>query len=51
MLTVVAIIFSAALIACSPEVGSKDWCEDMKQKDKGKWTTDEAGAFAKHCVF
>jgi hypothetical protein len=48
-----AISFVAALVlsACSPEVGSKEWCEDMKGKDKGSWTANEAKDFAKHCVF
>lgn len=36
--------------ACSPEVGSKEWCESMKKKDKGQWTANEAGDFAKHCI-
>ena len=36
--------------ACSPEVGSKEWCEDMKEKPKGDWSTNEAADFAKHCV-
>ena len=48
--TVPVLAVVAALGACSPEVGSKAWCEDMKQKDKGKWTAEEAGQFAKHCV-
>lgn len=39
------------LSACSPEVGSKDWCEDMKEKPKGDWTANEVADFAKHCVF
>jgi hypothetical protein len=26
----------AALGACSPEVGSKEWCDDLKKKDKGE---------------
>jgi DUF3012 family protein len=43
--------FSVAISACSPEVGSKEWCEDMKKKDKGEWSTNEATDFAKHCVF
>ncbi len=38
------------LAACSPEVGSKEWCEDMKKKDKGGWTADEAKEFAKNCI-
>ncbi|MBN7821576.1 DUF3012 domain-containing protein [Bowmanella sp. Y26] len=41
----------ALLTACAPEVGSKAWCEDMKEKPKGDWTTNEATDFAKHCVF
>jgi len=36
--------------ACSPEVGSDEWCADMKEKDKGNWTANEAADFAKHCV-
>ena len=38
------------LLACSPEVGSKAWCENMKEKPKGEWTANEAGNFAKHCL-
>ena len=36
--------------ACSPEVGSEAWCQDMKDKPKGDWTANEAADFAKHCV-
>ena len=36
---------------CSPEIGSKEWCDAMKEKPKGNWTADEAAAFAKSCVF
>ena len=38
------------LAACSPEVGSAEWCEDMKGKDKGQWTAEEATTFAKSCL-
>jgi len=41
----------AALSACSPEVGSKEWCAQMKEKPKGDWTGNEASEFAKNCVF
>ena len=41
----------AALTACSPEVGSKEWCEDLKEKPKGEWTANEVSEFAKSCVF
>ncbi len=47
-------LIGAALIvvvaACSPEVGSKEWCDDMKEKPKGEWSANEAGDFAKNCV-
>ena len=48
---VCAALTAATLMACSPDVGGKEWCEDMKQKDKDQWTANEAAAFAKNCVF
>ena len=30
------------LVGCSPEVGSDEWCKDMKEKPKGDWTASEA---------
>ena len=39
-----------ALSACSPEVGSEAWCNDLKEKPKGDWSANEAADFAKHCV-
>lgn len=39
-----------AVSACAPEVGSDEWCADMKEKPKGDWSANEAGDFAKHCV-
>jgi len=47
---VLAIFAIGALSACSPEVGSKEWCEDLKAKPKGDWSANEAADFAKHCV-
>ncbi len=41
---------TGAFAACSPEVGSKDWCADMKAKPKGDWSANEAADFAKICV-
>lgn len=38
------------LAACSPEVGSKEWCADIKKKPKGDLTANEAADFAKHCL-
>ena len=39
------------LCACAPEVGSEKWCEDIADTPKGDWSTNDAKAFAKHCVF
>ncbi|MDM3871371.1 DUF3012 domain-containing protein [Porticoccus sp. W117] len=44
-------IATIMLAACAPEVGSKAWCEAMKEKPKGDWTANEAADFAKHCIF
>ena len=39
------------LYGCSPEVGSNAWCEALDKKPKGEWTADEAGEYAKSCIF
>lgn len=39
------------LSACAPKVGSEAWCNKMEEKDKGDWTANEAGEYAKNCVF
>lgn len=41
---------ASQLIACT-QVGSEEWCQDMKEKAKGDWTVNEASDFAKHCIF
>ena len=50
-LLIVAAAFTAMASACSPEVGSKEWCEDLKAKPKGDWSANEAMDFTKHCIF
>lgn len=50
MFGAIAVLFAAGMVACSPDVGSKEWCADMKEKDKGQWTAEEAKDFAKHCI-
>jgi hypothetical protein len=39
------------LAACAPEVGSKRWCDQLKEKPKGEWSGNEAADYAKHCLF
>lgn len=50
-LAVCGLFFALAVSACSPEVGSKEWCADLKEKPKGEWSANEATEFAKSCVF
>ncbi len=38
------------LSACSPEIGSEAWCDNLKQKPKGDWTANELADFTKHCI-
>ncbi len=48
------VILGAALAvlvaACSPEVGSDEWCNDLKEKDKADWSANEVADFTKHCI-
>lgn len=44
-------VLLAALAACTPEVGSKRWCGQMREKPTGDWTANEATDYARHCLF
>ncbi|WP_438969589.1 DUF3012 domain-containing protein [Methylophaga sp.] len=46
-----ALMLTFFLSACSPEVGSEKWCQVMKDKPKGDWSTNEAADFTRHCIF
>lgn len=43
-------LFAVGVAACSPDVGSPEWCEQMKEKPKGDWTANEAAEFTKNCI-
>lgn len=43
-------LFALGVAACSPEVGSPEWCTQMKEKPKGDWSSNEAADFAKNCI-
>ncbi len=47
---VVLATLAAFIASCSAEVGSEEWCSDMKEKAKGDWTANQATDFAKHCI-
>ncbi|GLX79297.1 hypothetical protein tinsulaeT_26370 [Thalassotalea insulae] len=49
--TLIAIFSLVLFTACAPEVGSKDWCEQLKEKPKGDWSANEATDYTKHCLF
>ena len=51
LLAVLTFVFAFSLTACAPEVGSEKWCAQMKEQPKGDWTVNEAGEYAKNCVF
>ncbi len=48
---VIIFLFVSLIVACTPEVGSDAWCEDMAEKSKGDWTANEAAEFANSCIF
>jgi len=47
---IIATLFFS-LTACTAEIGSERWCQQMKDKSKGDWTMSETGDYTKHCVF
>jgi hypothetical protein len=44
-------VVALSLSGCAPEIGSEEWCADMKEKPKADWTATEAKDFTKHCIF
>jgi len=45
------LLTSMLMIACTPEVGSRAWCDALDKKDKGDWTVNEISDYAAHCIF
>jgi len=45
-----ALLAILSLSACSPEPGSKAWCEAIKEKPKADWSSNDAATFTKYCV-
>ncbi len=46
----VVLLVALLCAACSPEVGTEKWCDNMDETPKGDWSTNDATAYAKHCV-
>ena len=38
-------LLAGTMMACSPEVGSPEWCAEMKQKPKMDWSANELKEF------
>lgn len=51
MLRGLLLLLVASVLACSAQVGSQKWCDNVKNKPEGDWTLNEAKAYAKHCLF
>lgn len=51
-LTILALIplVAITLWGCAPEIGSDQWCANLKEKPKGDWSMNEAADFTKHCI-
>jgi hypothetical protein len=47
-ITVLAVLMF--ICGCAPEVGTKEWCEDMDETPKGDWSANDAKAYARYCV-
>ena len=43
--------FTFLILSCSPEPGSIDWCEKMKQKPTREWNEEEIKSYAQFCLF
>ncbi len=50
MVKIAVLAESLFVAACEPEIGSQEWCNAMKEKDRGDWSVNEAKDFTKHCV-
>jgi len=43
-------LLAIPLWGCAPEIGSDQWCANLKAKPAGDWSMNEASDFAKHCI-
>jgi len=50
LLVMFGLALALSFSACSPEVGSKQWCARMKEKPKGDWSSNELADYTKHCI-
>ena len=48
----ISILFTLVIFTqgCSPEVGTKGWCEDMEDTPKVEWTLTQSQDYAASCL-
>ena len=46
---IIMLILLSIIYGCSPEVGSKAWCEKMGDTPEAEWTPKDGSAFMKNC--
>lgn len=49
--TIAFALLAFFIVGCSAEIGSEKWCDNLKEKPKGDWTTNEMTDYTKHCIF
>lgn len=50
LIALAAMMVTLTLVACAPEIGSRDWCNTMQHTPKPDWTANQTSDFAKHCL-
>jgi hypothetical protein len=50
MIALAAMMVTMTLVACAPEIGSRDWCNTMEHTPKSDWTANQTSDFAKSCM-
>ena len=47
---ILGLALTFSLTGCAPEVGSEEWCAELKEKSKGDWSGNEAAEYTKNCL-
>lgn len=47
----ILVLMTVTLAGCRPVIGSREWCEDMDEKQKADWTANETAEYLKSCIF
>ncbi|WP_211275941.1 DUF3012 domain-containing protein [Thalassospira mesophila] len=50
IIVLTATMVTMTLVACAPEIGSRDWCNNLEHTPKSDWTANQTSDFAKNCM-